>query len=132
MSCTRLSAHNRLEQDYWLSFAVGDRLPPVTDAQRLEFLRYDSHGGDVPHGNPILLGKARHGQFGSVLVESYFDLSAGWVGGANIVEDYIEREPFQYRPLVEWFGPEAVERWLDAWWRMSQNQPLDEVGDGVT
>lgn len=106
----------RLEQDYWLSFSD---FPQATEEERQDFHAYDSQGTPLPvreRVNPIYLGKVRHGQYGEVLRDSYFGLDGGWIGGINIVEDYLEREPFQCRPLVEWFGEEAVRRWLEVWW----------------
>lgn len=104
----------------------------------MDFLRYDSHGGEKPAGrvarvclpngemmrgdNPIILGKVRHGQMGhikdgkrgGIMIDSYFDLEGGWGGGIYLIEDYLTREPFGIRPLREWFGDETVHRWLSA------------------
>lgn len=80
----------------------------------MEFLRYDSHGGIVPTGNAILQGKRFHGMFGEVLRDGYFDMGGGWPGGLGVIADYLTREPFNVRPLREWFGDEAVHRWLSA------------------
>ncbi|KKL70532.1 hypothetical protein LCGC14_1885550 [marine sediment metagenome] len=135
MTCKRLSRKARAEQDYWLSFSD---FKDVTEEERLDFLRYDSHGGEKPRErrprlhlpfgellrgkNPILLGKSRHGQLGNVkggkrggmMIDSYFDIKGGWPGGLYLVADYLTREPFNVRPLREWFGDEAVHRWLTA------------------
>ena len=102
----KISRNARNEQDYWLSFAD---VKHVTDKQRLEFLQFDSYGGDRPVNNPILNGKIRHGQYGEMMRDSYFD--GGWPGGLYLVADYVNRKPFGVRPLVEWFGPERVQRW---------------------
>jgi len=114
MTCKKLKLATRAEQDYWLSFSDYE---DVTEEERLDFLRYDSHGRTLPERgrfNPILLGKIRHGQSGEVLRDSYFDTHGGWIGGLLLVIDFLEREPFQIRPLVEWFGHESVKRWLGA------------------
>ena len=135
MTCKRLSHRARAEQDYWLSFSD---FKDVTEEERLDFLRYDSHGGEPPRErlprlrlpfgellygkNPILLGKARHGQMGNVkggrrygmMIDSYSDMKGGWPGGLYIVSDYLTREPFNIRPLREWFGSKTVHRWLSA------------------
>ena len=135
MPCKKLKTKAQREQDYWLSFSD---FKDVTEEERLDFLRYDSHGGTMPaeripriiapfgeklHGsNPIMLGKIRHGQMGNikggkrsgVMIDSYFDLEGGWVGGVYLIQDYLTREPFGIRPLREWFGDEAVHRWLTA------------------
>ena len=110
MSCKKLSRKARDEQDYWLSFAD---IKDVTDQERLDFLRFDSHGTDRPSGNPILGGKIRHGQYGEMMRNSYFDTEGGWIGGLWLVTDYVNRVPFGVRPLVEWFGPERVQRWCE-------------------
>ncbi len=110
MSCKRLSRKARAEQDYWLSFA--DR--KATNGERMEFLRYDSHGGERPSGNPILTGKSHHGMYGEMMRDGYFDMEGGWPGGLYVVADYLTREPFNVRPLREWFGDENVHRWLSA------------------
>jgi hypothetical protein len=111
MTCKRLSKETRIEQDYWLSFS--DR-KEATDDERLEFLRYDSHGGEKPNYNPILLGKRHHGIYGETMRDGYFDLQGGWPGGLYVVADYLTRQPFNVRPLREWFGNESVHRWLSA------------------
>ena len=117
----------RLEQDYWFSFAADEWPLPLTEHDRLEFFRYDSHGGKllprlmgegsslVVTTNPILLGKIRHGQCGEVLRQGYFARDGSWPGGLYVVMDYLERGPWTVRPLVEWFGAEVVEGWLQAW-----------------
>ena len=110
MTCKRLSRKARAEQDYWLSFA--DCV--ATEEERMEFLRYDSHGGEKLSGNPILQGKSFHGMFGEVMRDGYFDMEGGWPGGMYVVADYLTREPFNIRPLCEWFGDKAVHRWLTA------------------
>jgi len=111
MSCKKLSRKARAEQDYWLSFAD---IKSATDQERLDFLRFDSHGIDRPLGNPILDGKIHHGQYGEMMRDAYFDTEGGWIGGLWLVADYVNRVPFGVRPLVEWFGPERVQRWCEA------------------
>ena len=110
MSCRRVSVRQRQEQDYWLLYA--DTLT-ATEEERLEFLRYDSHGGTTPKGNPIYLGKVRHGITGAVLSDSYFAQDGSWIGGLELVKDY-QRRRFGLRSLREWFGGAAVLRWLAA------------------
>lgn len=111
MSCKRLSRAARAEQDYWLSYSD---CPTATEAERLDFLRFDSHGGGL-NDNPILLGKIRHGQAGEVLRAAYEDRHGGWVGGLGLVLDYGTRHSSRgIKSLVEWFGPKAVHRWLGA------------------
>ena len=110
MTCKRLSRKARLEQDYWLSFAGREAILE----ERMEFLRYDSHGGERPSRNPILEGKSLHGMYGEVMRDGYFDMYGGWPGGLCVVADYLTREPFNVRPLREWFGDENVHRWLAA------------------
>ena len=108
MSCKRLSGKARAEQDYWLSFSD---TKTVSDAERLDFLHYDSHGG-ILENNPILLGKKRYGQYGEMMRDGYLDMKGGWPGGLCVVIDYVTREPFGVRPLIEWFGYGTVHRWL--------------------
>ena len=76
MPCKRLRPKARAEQDFWLSFSD---FKDATEEERMDFLRFDSHGGAEPSErvprvtdpfgvpycglNPILLGKKRHGQF---------------------------------------------------------------------
>ena len=70
MTCKKLKTKARWEQDRWLSYLPTKSDPNVqyadvvmripTEQERLDFLRYDSHGGKVapiPKGNPILAGK---------------------------------------------------------------------------
>lgn len=108
MSCKKLSNKARAEQDYWLSFSD---IKAVNEVERMDFLRYDSHGGDL-FENSILLGKKRHGQYGEVMKAGYSGID--WPGGLYVIADYLTREPFSVRPLREWFGDEAVYRWLRA------------------
>ncbi len=134
MSCKRVSTKARREQGYWISFS-GHK--DVTEEERLDFYRYDSHGGEpplervvrqqLPFGedyysiNPIMLGKKQHGMIGNtkggkrggLMIDWYFD-EVGWIGGLYMVEDFLTREPFGLRPLREWFGDEMVQRWLAA------------------
>lgn len=100
----------RAEQDYWLSFQENED----AEEDRLEFFRYDSHGGSINPLNPVLVGKIRYGHTGEVLREARFDTEGGWVGGLQLVADYATREPFGIRPLVEWFGLEVVRGWVVA------------------
>lgn len=76
MSCKRISRRARAEQDYWLYFSD---IHEATEEERMDFLHYDTHGGDVPQGrvfrftdpagepllgpNPIYLGKVRREQY---------------------------------------------------------------------
>ena len=128
----KVSAKNRQEQDYWLSFSD---YSDVTEEERLDFLRYDSCGGPRPERcgrlNPILLGKIRQGQCGEVLRDAYYSRNGSWVGGIALIDDYIEREPFQFRPLLEWFGDDAVIRWLDAWVGSMEVESGEEKGEEV-
>lgn len=125
MTCKRLSKRTRAEQDYWLSFS--DR-KEATNEERLDFLRYDSHGGVMPPDNPILFGKKRHGIYGEMMRDSYFDQHGGWGGGLELVEHYLSRKPEGLRPLCEWFGNEAVYRWLSAFfWHAFQWPPASEA-----
>ena len=110
MSCKRLSRHARAEQDYYLYFSDTQT---VTKEERMEFLRYDSHGGTVPAANPIYCGKKRYGQTGEVLRDAYFDMHGGWIGGHELTQDYLAK-PCGVRPLREWFGDETVDRWLES------------------
>lgn len=112
MSCKKVRLKHRQEQDYWLSF-----VPELsaTEEERLEFLRFDSHGGQISLMNPILRGKKAHGIKGGTLLEEYFALDGSWPGGLWLVADYLSR-PFDVRPLREWFGDEAVQRWEEAYW----------------
>ena len=105
-----MKAKHRREQDYWLSFSDS---PTASEDQRKEFFRFDSRGGPAPEGNPIWIGKARHGITGAVLRDSYFANDGSWIGGLEMVQDYRQRD-FGLRSLREWFGEETVTRWLGA------------------
>ena len=103
-----LKSSTRKEHDYWLSF--GDA-KTATAEERQEFLDYDSHGGSIMPTNPILVGKRRYGQYGEVLRAARLDRDGGWEGGLYFLESYQHREPFGLRPLIEWFGWDAVMGW---------------------
>ena len=117
MTCRKLSRRARAEQDYWLGLSDSK---VATEVERLDFLRFDSHGGPAPIDNPILLGKRRHDQYVEMVRESYFDMNGGWPGGLAIVAEAIA-DGTAYRdpraPLRFWraaFGKAAVHRWLCA------------------
>lgn len=82
-------------------------------AHRVEFFKYDTHGGKPPNKNPIYIAKNRYGQTGSLLIDSYFDLEGGWVGGVYLTWDYWNSKS-GLRPLLEWFGSKNVARWVSA------------------
>ena len=103
MSCKKLSARARAEQDYYLQLD-GNKLEPTYE-ERMEFLRYDSHGGDIAGSNPVLVAKAHYGMYVKSLRDSYFDLD-GWPGGLEMLETC------NRRLLLEAFGGETVSRWL--------------------
>ena len=147
MSCKKLRTKARWEQDKWLSYlpsrsdpnvqyaAMVRRLP--TEQERLDFLRYDSHGGEaapIPKDNPILAGKAascvadtekgannpKKGGGGwfpypDELYEIYMDptRSHAWPGGYALMEDYLRRVT-GLTHLRKWFGDEIVRTWLAA------------------
>ena len=132
MPCRKLKVKARWEQDRWLSYLPEGPQRHVTHEQRIEFLRYDSHGGEAPKDNPILEGKhaaavadtakgskgARKSGGGWLpypdeLVEMYFDGSGYWPGGLPLMEDYLRRV-CGIGPLRRAFGDEAVARWLRA------------------
>lgn len=100
MSCTRVSERARREQDYYLR--IDEPHAPVTEAQRLAFVRYDSHGGDIDASNPVYVAKAHYGMY-----VNYFRstrdalLFPGW----ELARDT------DTRLLTEAFGADAVRRW---------------------
>ena len=129
MTCRKLRTKARWEQDRWLSYLPvrGDpnifentvirRLP--TDQERLDFLRYDSHGGDIPAGNIIMAGKLAARAVGDDGWFPYADELVGlydtpyWPGGFALMEDYLWRV-CGLGPLRKHFGDESVQRWLAA------------------
>ncbi len=147
MTCKKLRTKARWEQDRWLSYLptkddpnaryadVFQRVP--TEQERLDFLRFDSHGGKIapiPRGNPILAGKraaavfdtpkgARKDRVGGggwlpyvdELKEIYLGESDRnyWPAGLMIMEDYLRRV-CGLGPLRKAFGDEIVRRWLAA------------------
>ena len=98
-----MKARVRAEQDFYLGF--GDR-KEATEAERVEFLRYDSTGGAIANDNPVYVGKKRYGQYGEMMRGARLDTDGGWVGGVNLLGSY------PVRALKEWFGSEDVERWV--------------------
>ena len=117
MTCRKLSRRARAEQDYWLSFSD---IKTATEEERIEFLRFDSHGGPAWIDSPILFGKSRHDQYVGMVRESYFDMNAGWPGGLWIVAEAVAtgtayRDP--RTPMRFWrtaFSETTVRRWLHA------------------
>ena len=114
MSCRKIRDKTRVEQDFYLQWA--SRVP--TDEERLEFLRYDSHGGVKPAANPILEGKTNYHLLATEWLNAYF-LKPGyegvWPGGMWLVIE--ERgNPRFLAMLLREFGDEAVLRWFTAAW----------------
>ncbi len=103
------------EQDYYLNFR--DRyhaLVPVTIEHRKEFLEWDTNGGPANPDNPIVLSKYRYGQTGSLLTDpKLYELEGWWGGGLDLSWDYWNSN-CGLRPLLEWFGPENVAKWVSA------------------
>ena len=131
MPCKKLRTKALWEQDRWLSYLptkndpnaqytnVVRRLP--TAQERLDFLRYDSHGGDIPADNIILAGKLAARVVGDTgwfpeaneLKNIYFGDDGYWPGGLAIMEDYLWRT-CGIVPLRKEFGDDIVQRWLAA------------------
>jgi len=126
MSCKRISKRAKREQDYWLSFSD---FPWTTKEERIDFLRFDSHGGETPNSrtihinnvpilNHIFLGKRRHDQFINIVRDSYCDMEGGWIGGLDIVAEEIStgivyrdiKNPFRF--WITAFNEKTVYRWL--------------------
>ena len=140
MTCKRLRTKALWEQDRWLSYLYTKDDPysygqPVrripTHEERLEFLRFDSHGGETPVNNPIYQGKMAAAVADTVkgadnpkkggggwlpyadeLGEIYYD-GRYWPGGLEVMEDYLRRV-CGIGPLRKVFGDEMVARWLRA------------------
>lgn len=118
MSCRRLSRRARQEQDFWLAYAPHE--PEPTEDQRLEFLRFDSHGGPAPSQNPIYVGKCRYGMLGEFMREWRWSGDPSWPGGIEI----LSWEPV--RTLIDWFGYQSVNSWATAafhQWTWEENEP---------
>lgn len=148
MSCKRLRTKARWEQDRWLSYlpVKGDpniyentivrRLP--TEQERMDFLRWDSHGSKVapiPADNIIRAGKhaaavadTEKGMdnlkaggggwfpYADELYDIYMDREREleWPGGFALMEDYLRRV-CGLGPLRKQFGDEIVRNWLAAY-----------------
>ena len=145
MTCKKVRLKALWEQDRWLSYLpIKDepytygfvrRIP--TREERLEFLRFDSHGREPPVDNPIYQGKTASVVADTAkgadnlkpygggwlprpdeLEELYFeDGGRYWPGGLEIMEDYLRRV-CGIGPLRRIFGDEAVARWLRAFLRL--------------
>ncbi len=133
MTCKKLRTKTRWEQDRWLSYLPTKSDPNVqyadvvmripTEQERMDFLRYDSHGGGIPADNPILAGKLAARAVGDrgwfpyadELLEIYLDPAreGEWPGGFALMEDYLWRT-CGIVPLRKAFGDEIVQRWLAA------------------
>ncbi len=147
MQCKRVRTKARWEQDKWLSYLPTKSDPNVqyaevvyripTEQERLDFLRYDSHGQGIPKErwpNPILAGKQdscvadtdkgadnpKKGGGGwfpypDELYEIYMDPARQreWLGGYALMEDYLRRV-IGLAHLRKQFGDEIVQRWLAA------------------
>jgi hypothetical protein len=144
MTCKKLRTKARWEQDKWLSYLSAKNSPNVqyanvvrrlpTEQERMDFLRYDSHGGEIPADNIILAGKraavvadtekgatnSKSGgggwfPYADELYEIYMDPKQDylWVGGFALMEDYLRRV-CGIAPLRKAFGDEVVRRWLAA------------------
>ncbi|KKL95305.1 hypothetical protein LCGC14_1855930 [marine sediment metagenome] len=131
MPCKKLRTKARWEQDKWLSYGSTTY---ATEEERLEFLRFDSHGGKVPLDNPIYEGKcasavadtakgaANPKKGGGGWLPYADELKAimlapykkwAWPGGLMIMEDYLRRV-CGIAPLRKEFGDEIVQHWLAA------------------
>ena len=133
MTCKKLRTKALWEQDRWLGYLPvrGDpnifdtttirRIP--THQERMDFLHYDSHGGYIPAGNIIMIGKLAARAVGDTgwfsnaaeLLEIYLDPAREneWPGGFALMEDYLWRV-CGIAPLRKAFGDEIVRRWLAA------------------
>ncbi len=130
MTCKKLRTKARWEQDRWLSYLPSKSDPNIfegtivrrlpTDQERIDFLRFDSHGptvAPIPDGNIIMAGKLAARAVGDsgwfpyvdVLVKLYF--TPDWPGGLPLMEDYLRRV-CGLGPLRKHFGDEKVQRWL--------------------
>ena len=129
MACKKLRTKALWEQDRWLSYLAPGPGRRVTREQRLEFLRFDSHGGESPVDNPILAGKLAARAIGDSgwfpnpdeLLEIYS--TDYWPGGYALMEDYLRRV-CGISPLRKAFGDEAVARWLTAFLRLPWGRRL--------
>lgn len=120
MTCKRVSTRAREEQDYYLRHD-GQARPP-TEEERLEFLRYDSHGGDITWSNPIYVAKSHYGISVNLLKDSY--LSDGWPGGLCVVDEIL-RTTGDLRFVVEALGERVVSGWLEIWawhWHLAHGE----------
>ena len=145
MPCKKVRTKALWEQDRWLSYlpsrsdpnlqyyaGMMRRLP--TEQERLKFLHFDSHGGEIPVDNPIYEGKkasvvadtdkgANNPKKGGggwfpypdELYEIYMDPEQKryWPGGFALMEDYLRRVT-GLTHLRKWFGDEIVRTWLAA------------------
>lgn len=115
MSCKRLRHKTRAEQDFYLQWA--SRAP--TEAERLEFLRYDSHGGaPLPDDNPVLEGKTMYHLLATEWRRAYLDkpgYEGMWPGGMWLVIE--ERDNARFQSMLQReFGPNRVRKWFKAAW----------------
>ena len=114
MTCKKLRTKTRAEQDFYLQWA--DR--QATEEERLEFLRYDSHGGVKPSNNPILAGKTDYHLLATEWLNAYKTLpgyEGVWPGGAWLVIE--ERDNKRFLSMLQReFGNEALLRWFKAAW----------------
>ena len=126
MSCKRLRPKARREQDFYLQWAAHQ----PTEEERLEFLRYDSHGSTIPpHGNPVFDGKSDYGLLVAEWKNAY-QVAPGyegvWPGGMYLVKEEYSNRRFMLM-LIREFGQSTVKRWL----RALRMQPLIGMrGDG--
>ena len=146
MACKKLRTKTLWEQDRWLSYLAPGPERRVTHEQRLEFLRFDSHGGEPPKNNPVLKGKHASSvadtdkgasnpkkggggwfPYADELGEIYFDNSKYWPGGYALMEDYLRRV-CGINPLRKVFGDASVARWLRAF----LNLPWPKINPTVT
>jgi len=111
MSCRRVRQRARAEQDFYLQWA--SRAP--TEGERLEFLRFDSHGGNKPANNPILQGKTDY-HLDATEWRNAYEVKPGyegmWPGGLSLVVE--ERDNPRFLAMLEReFGVDAVRRWVN-------------------
>ncbi len=147
MTCKKLRAKARWEQDRWLGYlsvkggpniyenTIIRRLP--IEQERMEFLRWDSHGSKaspISKDNIIRAGKHAAGVFDTEKGATNSKVGGGgwvpyadelkeillapyekwaWPGGLAILEDYLRRV-CGLGPLRKQFGDEIVRGWLAA------------------